>query len=268
MDQPSIDGFNTFVISRVAHEVGFKVVLSGLGGDELFGGYTSFRDVPSWLRAARRMAAIPGMQATWPRLIAPIRSSRPKLAGFLTLGRSLPGAYFLRRGLFLPGEIASIVGDDLAREGLAEYDPIADAGKDLDAELEDWAAVHRMESTMYMRNQLLRDSDWASMAHSLELRVPLVDAWLEKEVSSMGFQPARETGKAATFRRIVPELPAAIWDRRKTGFAVPVRQWLEESDRSSRPGLDSRTIAVRVLEAFGIESATPTSRLDARAATL
>ena len=119
MDQPSIDGFNTFLVSRAAHEAGLKVVLSGLGGDELFGSYPSFRDVP---RAGAGRPAGPRGYPAWrrrgPALAAP-RTGRPKLAGLLRHGRTLPGAYFLRRGLFLPEELPALMGRAAAEEGLA-----------------------------------------------------------------------------------------------------------------------------------------------------
>jgi asparagine synthase (glutamine-hydrolysing) len=114
--------------------------------------------------------------------------------------------------------------------------------------------VHLLESTQYMRNQLLRDSDWASMAHSLELRVPLVDAWLHREVAAAGFEPARSRGKSAAIRAAAPDLPQQLWSRPKTGFSIPVMEWLDEQiDLATPPGLASRALAVRVLRGFGVE---------------
>jgi len=101
-----------------------------------------------------------------------------------------------------------------------------------------------------MRNQLLRDSDWASMAWSIELRVPLVDAWLYRQLSANGFEPARSAGKAELVRRTAPELPAEVLGRPKTGFYIPVAEWMRPELAAKRPGERSRWLALRVLEAF------------------
>jgi asparagine synthase (glutamine-hydrolysing) len=254
MDQPSIDGFNTYVVSQAAHEAGLKVVLSGLGGDELFGSYPSFRDVPAVMAAARRAALVPGLAAVWPALARGLAASRPKLRGLLRFGRTLPGAYFLRRGLFLPEELAGLIGRERAEEGLAAYDPVADTAAALDGAGGDpWTAVHTLETARYMRNQLLRDADWASMAHSVELRMPLVDAVLRRHLAAHRFEPARSRGKAALVRAAAPELPAALWARPKTGFYIPVMEWLEPGRTDGRSlGGQSRRLAVRVLEEMGI----------------
>ncbi len=255
MDQPSVDGFNTYVVSRVAHEAGFKVVLSGLGGDELFGGYDSFRDVPAWARRARTLSSVPGLSAAFSALARRFCGSRPKLQGLLRYGNSIPGAYFLRRGIFLPEELPGILGEDLAVEGLRESDPVFAAQEAIGsaaAAHDPWVAVHLMESTLYMRNQLLRDSDWASMAHSLELRVPFVDIHLRDQIAALSFEPARRAGKGSIARAGAPELPAAVASRAKTGFTIPIARALADSDAPDlRGGLGARSIAVSVLEAFG-----------------
>lgn len=263
MDQPSVDGFNTYVVSRVAHDAGFKVVLSGLGGDELFGGYSGFHEVPAIARRVAALSRAPGVATIWPPIARALAGSRPKLAGLFRYGGSLPGAYYLRRALYLPEELPAILGREVAAEAMGEADPVKEAisacaGSDGDG----WLAVHLLESGLYMKNQLLRDSDWASMAHSLELRVPFVDARLRDEIAGLGFAPARTGGKAAVARASGCDLPASIVDRPKTGFSIPVIRAIEAEDPGAvRGGLGSRRIARRVLESFGVPLAPPSGEV-------
>ena len=256
MDQPSVDGFNTYVVSRVAHEAGFKVVLSGLGGDELFGGYETFKQIPAWVGMARALASVPGMPAAWSWTTRRFGGRRPKLAGLLRHGTSIPGAYFVRRGIFLPEDLAGVLGDDLAAEGLLQADPVRAAEAAIGngpSATDPWIAVHLLESTLYMRNQLLRDSDWASMAHSLELRVPFVDIRLRDQLAASAFEPARHGGKAVIARIAAPELPEAVSLRAKTGFMIPIARALSNGDaRATYGGLGARKLALSVLEAFGV----------------
>ena len=229
MDQPSIDGVNTFFVSKLAAEAGLKVVLSGLGGDEMFGGYPSFAEVPriqrlaSTVPAARRLGgAVRAATAPWLGRVA-----SPKYAGLLEYGSSLFGAYLLRRSLHMPWELPAFLDPDLVRAGLDRL-RIMEHGEALVAGIDNpHAAVTLLEMTYYMRDRLLRDSDWASMAHSLELRVPLVDWTLFETLAPLivANDPPRKRSLASVPAR---RLPAPVLDRPKTGFEVPIRAWLQK----------------------------------------
>ena len=121
MDQPSIDGVNTWFVAKAAKETGLKVAVSGLGGDELLAGYPSFVDLPRWRRRYGPLAST-GLGSVARRVLsatAPgMLRERPKAAGMLEYAGSWTGAYLLRRGLFLPHELPALIGAELAREGL------------------------------------------------------------------------------------------------------------------------------------------------------
>ena len=128
MDQPSIDGVNAWFVAKAAREVGLKVALSGLGGDELLAGYPSFVDLPRWRRRFGPFASIPGvgrLARLVLRSIAPeFGRARPKALGLLDYAQSWAGVYLLRRGLFLPHELGQVMDPDLAREGLRRLKPL------------------------------------------------------------------------------------------------------------------------------------------------
>lgn len=234
MDQPSIDGINTWFVAKAARELGWKVALSGLGGDELFGGYPSFRDLPLWRRWLGWTRHVPGMGERVGRLVGRL-ASHPKAQGLLRFGASWSGAYFLRRGLFMPWELDAECPSWLPRDPAA----LDESLRQLDAMLtpdpgSDHARVGLLETGAYMRNQLLRDADWASMAHSVELRVPLVDAELLRRLAPR--MPAAVDGpaKAALAQAPARPLPAALIERPKTGFETPVAGWMQGARR--KPG--------------------------------
>lgn len=227
MDQPSIDGVNTWFVSRAAASLGLKVALSGLGADELFGGYPSFREVP---RAARALSAFSGSPAAGRlsrRLAAPLarRASSPKWAGLLEYGGTLGGAYLLRRGLFMPWELEALLAPEVVREGWEALGTLAALEGTVSGLLSDRLRLTALESTWYMRNQLLRDSDWAGMAHSLEIRVPFVDLELTRRLTP-ALASATPPTKADMIRAVEPDVPDAVVFRAKSGFLPPVAEWV------------------------------------------
>lgn len=234
MDQPSLDGVNTYFVSLAAKRAGLKVALSGLGGDELFGGYPSFTQIPrtvatlGWLRVENRVGRLVRV------LTAPLikRCTSPKYAGLLEYGGSYGGAYLLRRSLFMPWELPEVLAPELAREGWEELQSLARLEETVRNVRQPRSRVTALESCWYMRNQLLRDADWAGMAHSLEIRVPLVDIALLRALAPACVGPRPPTKRDLACAPASP-LPAEVLNRPKTGFFVPVRDWLLESDRKS-----------------------------------
>ena len=234
MDQPSIDGLNTWFVSKAAAALGLKVAISGVGGDELLGGYPSFADVPRWVRRLALPSRVPGSGPALRHGVALLERlglrTHPKLAGLLELGGSYPGAYLLRRGLYLPWEIDPLLAPDIVREGLRRLGAFGGAELALEpSPSKPFGKVATLEAQVYMRNQLLRDTDWASMAHSVEVRTPYVDATLLAAVAPLVLSGALAGGKAALGAAPRTPLPAAITRRRKTGFSTPIADWQKRS---------------------------------------
>jgi len=266
MDQPTIDGLNTWFASKAVAERGYKVVLSGVGGDELFYGYDLTREIPRLLRFTRRIGQFPGGRGLTRALVdaLPVGKFHPKLKGVAEFMGSIEGEYFLKRGLFLPFELPQLMGPEAAGEGLERLGGFLPGMSDAEAANAE-GAVCSLDSTLYLKNQLLRDSDWASMAHSIELRTPLVDAALLEAVKGLHTQFSNGRGKRFLANAPSDPLPLSVIKRPKTGFAVPMTQWLASAVENREWGLRplenekqpwTRRWAGVVMDAF-LKSSTP-----------
>ncbi|MFN2477044.1 MAG: asparagine synthase (glutamine-hydrolyzing) [Chthoniobacterales bacterium] len=223
LDLPSVDAINTYIVSKAVAARGVKVALSGLGGDELFGGYATFRDVPrlKWLA----------------RLPVSLRGVVGKLAGHKDRLLDLPPSAEAgelarwRRRFFNDREIAKA---DLPHRPRASEPEI-----DLPDE---FARISWAELSGYMRQMLLRDSDQMSMAVSLELRVPFLDHELVEYVLGLAAGQKKRRGgtKALLVEACRDLLPPAVYQRPKRGFVLPMREWMNGALADFvRDGLDA-----------------------------
>lgn len=241
MDQPSLDGFNTLALSRAVRDHGFRVVLSGLGGDELFCGYPSFR-------RAQRLGRIGRPAGRLLRRLTPLLGVNGRSAKAALLFSELDpprDAYVASRTLLAP----------TARRALLAVDPPALRQAPVGLTL--LQASSWYELTGYMRNTLLRDSDVFSMSCGVELRVPFVDA--EVAAASLRVSDtlklAGGRGKAILVDAFRDLLPRVAWERPKRGFTLPFAEWMRgplaqpigkalgDARRVSRVGLDPTGVA-------------------------
>jgi asparagine synthase (glutamine-hydrolysing) len=233
LDQPSVDGLNTYVISKAVRQAGVIVAISGLGGDELFCGYPSFLDVPRMMSASKRMAWLPESVRGMLYWLAAIRrpaSIREKVREISNAGSDPLRLYLLRRRAMTNRRLSRL-GISSANLGLDDcfQDP-AVTHEARTADFNDPAsAISRWEMQFYMGNMLLRDSDTNGMAHSLELRVPMLDTrivnlacQIPNPIRLPGGSPPKHLLRTAFGHYLRPELT----QMGKKGFTLPIRRWM------------------------------------------
>jgi len=240
LDQPTFDGLNSYYMSHAVRQAGFKVALVGTGGDELFGGYTSFRDLPTLMRWSKRAKWIPKRVSV---AIAEIMSSAmqrsagaiphqtrwAKLPEMVRRGNGLLSLYQLAYALFLPNFQRQLLGDAL-QGALADGLPAAMRAQLLleTQSRSPLSAISVMEQRLFLGERLLRDTDAASMSASIEIRLPLVDQVLFENVTRLHDRERyHPLGQKSVLRRIgLRGLDPALFDRPKSGFVLPFDRWL------------------------------------------
>jgi len=237
MDQPTVDGINTYLVSAKAREAGVKVALTGLGADEMFAGYSNFRRVPKMERVRAHLRNLPPV--TMRPLVAAVAmvacggDRRRKLAELARQEGSVH-PYFLVRSLFGREEQRALLLGNQYGNAEHELDRILSDSIAATATLDPVNRVSYLECCWYMRNTLLRDSDFMSMAHGLELRVPFLDRGLVEACFQIpGKQKlSGRLPKQLLLANLGVELPIEIVKRPKRGFTLPFERWLRGEMRS------------------------------------
>tara|TARA_B100000212_G_scaffold330886_1_gene297567 strand:- start:25 stop:1818 length:1794 start_codon:yes stop_codon:yes gene_type:complete len=219
MDQPTVDGLNIWFVSKLAKENGIKVSLSGLGGDEIFGTYPTFTAIPKILKYCsffKRNSKSTIIFRDLVRNFIPSSISK-KYASIFEFGTDLSAAYFLKRSLFLPWQLLDFMDKNFVEEGLDDLKVIKNLDKNHQNIKSSKLAISTLEINNYMKNTLLKDSDWCGMTNSVEIRVPFADIDLIENLLKL---EANKFSKSIIAKEIDSSFPNEFYYRKKTGFDI------------------------------------------------
>jgi asparagine synthase (glutamine-hydrolysing) len=279
LDQPSMDGLNVFVISKAVRAQGVIVALSGQGGDELFGGYPSFTDVPRARALLGRVAWVPRPVRAGLATMATMRRPqvfRQKAADMAGSDGSVLALYLHRRRALSDAQLREL-GIEAAACGLDGYFLPPGAVDGADTQADAIATISRLESRLYMGNMLLRDGDANGMAHSLEIRVPFLDRRvidLAYTVPGSVMLPEGKANKHLIRRAFGDLIRPELAGLKKRGFVLPTRRWMMGPLREMCEGALSHLKGTGLLRADGVDwvwrsfLASPESPIWSRALTL
>jgi asparagine synthase (glutamine-hydrolysing) len=229
MDQPTIDGLNSWFISKFAKKNNLKVALSGIGADEIFSGYSSFSFIPKIYKLMRFLPQnINKISRYLLSKFSYLNFYNPKLSSFFEYSSTMHDLYLLKRGLFMPWELNKILDESFAKEGIKELN-ILDSLKETFSEINNvHFKISALETIWYLQNRLLRDVDWCGMSHSLEIRTPYIDTELLTAIVPMLNQEKNVANKNILKNSFAEYLPKEITKRKKIGFEIPLSNWTKE----------------------------------------
>lgn len=225
MDLPTIDGINSWFASKATSETGFKVAISGVGGDELFCGYPSFSNIPRILALRDIATGIPFGPEILRKMLdyASIFTKNKKFKYLSGALNSVEDVFILQRGLFLVDELMKRLPGEVVTDGLRK---LGESAIQIPSYKSYSRSVSYLESIKYLKNQLLRDSDWTSMAHSVELRTPFVDTHFLSKIAPHIESFTQGRGKSAMLNSMDQLFRTEMSNRKKTGFSTPMAKWL------------------------------------------
>jgi asparagine synthase (glutamine-hydrolysing) len=241
MDQPSNDGINTWFVCKTAKENGLKSLLSGLGADELFGGYPSFDRI-------HKIQNLNWLSKSTIRSTRFLKNSKLKRLYYLSMDSPI-GEYLCLRGVYTPDVIAELLDIDMKTVmDCLENIPVDPHIKNLSNE----SRASWFEFNMYMQNQLLKDTDFMSMSHGVEIRVPFLDRNFVNLVLSISTEIKfnYEQKKRLLIEAYKDQLPPETWNRSKMGFTFPFQEWMRKNRDISDPTLYQNKTARALMNKF------------------
>ena len=230
MDSPTNDGFNNYLVSYFAKKNNSKVIISGIGGDEFFSGYPSFKIIPKLTKSINYLPNSKFINNFFKKIVYPLLKKnflKTKYSNVYEYGRNLSSAFMLIRSIFLPFEIKELISPNIFKNGFEELNSLENLKKDIKDISNDRLSIMYLEIEYYLCSKLLRDADWVSMAHSVELRTPFVDWFFFKKLLPI-LKSNININKKSLLDCVKNHVPLELYNRKKTGFEIPHSKYLKK----------------------------------------